>query len=79
MTTIILGNGNNLLVSDDNSNGDTIIVRNGINDIVSANNSQYDTITLAACRTEALSSTTRILTAIGRNEPSLTARRASSA
>ena len=33
MTTIILGNGNNLSVSDDNSIGDTIIVGNGINDI----------------------------------------------
>ena len=30
MTTIILGNGNNLSVIDDNSNGDTIIVGNGI-------------------------------------------------
>ena len=46
MTTIILGNGNNLSVSDDNSNGDTIIVGNGINDTVSANDSSYDTITL---------------------------------
>jgi hypothetical protein len=45
MTTITLGNGNNLLVSDDNSTGDTIIVGNGINDIVSANYSNNDTIT----------------------------------
>ena len=36
MTTIILGNGNNHSVFDDNSNGDTIIVGNGINDTVSA-------------------------------------------
>jgi hypothetical protein len=28
MTTIILGNGNNLSLSDDNSNGDTIILGN---------------------------------------------------
>jgi hypothetical protein len=46
MTKIILGNANNLSVSDDNSNGDTIIVGNGTNDIVSANNSQNDIITL---------------------------------
>ena len=48
MATIKLGNGNNLSISDDNSNGDTIIVGNGINDGVSALNSSYDTITLGA-------------------------------
>ena len=32
MATIILGNANNLSVSDDNSNTDTISVGNGIND-----------------------------------------------
>ena len=32
MTTIILGNGNNLSVADDFSNGDTIIVGNGNGD-----------------------------------------------
>jgi hypothetical protein len=32
MTTIILGNANNLSVADDSSNGDTIIVGNGIDD-----------------------------------------------
>ena len=36
MTTIILGNANNLSVSDDNSIGDTIILGNGVNDLVSA-------------------------------------------
>ena len=46
MTKIILGNANNLSVSDDNSNGDTIIVGNGIDDTVSANGSNYNTITL---------------------------------
>ena len=37
MTTFILGNGNHLSLSDDNSNGDTIILGNGTNDAVSAN------------------------------------------
>ena len=32
MTTIILGNANNLSVSDDNSNTDKIVVGNGIDD-----------------------------------------------
>ena len=39
MTKIILGNGNNLSVSDDNSNGDTIIVGNGVGDSVDATTS----------------------------------------
>jgi hypothetical protein len=34
MAKIILGNGNNLSVSDDGSIGDTIIVGNGANDTV---------------------------------------------
>ena len=46
MATIILGNGGNLSVSDDNSDGDTIILGNGANDVVSAASSQYDTIIL---------------------------------
>ena len=46
MTKIILGNGNDLSVSDDNSNGDTIIVGNGVGDLVSAVGSSNDTITL---------------------------------
>jgi hypothetical protein len=46
MTTIILGNANNLSASDDNSNTDTIIVGNGFDDTVSANDSIYDKITL---------------------------------
>ena len=46
MTTFILGNGDNLSVSDDNSNGTTIILGNGINDMVSAIGSQNDAITL---------------------------------
>jgi hypothetical protein len=46
MAKIILGNGNNLSVIDDNSIGDTITVGNGANDVVSAVNSSYDTITL---------------------------------
>ena len=46
MATIILGNGANLSVSDDNSNGDTVIVGNGADDTVSANYSSYDAITL---------------------------------
>jgi hypothetical protein len=46
MTTIILGNSDNLSVSDDNRNGDTIILGNGINDVVSAIGSQSDMITL---------------------------------
>ncbi len=46
MTTIILGNANNLSVSDDNSIGDTIILGDGIDDTVSANSSSYDTISL---------------------------------
>ena len=40
MATIILGNGGNLSVSDDNSDGDTIILGNGVNDAVSAASSQ---------------------------------------
>ena len=46
MPKIILGNGNNLLVSDDGSTGDTIIVGNGINDVVSAVGSSNDIINL---------------------------------
>jgi hypothetical protein len=46
MPTIIDENGNNLLVSDDNSTGDIIILGNGINDFVSAVSSQYDIVTL---------------------------------
>ena len=46
MTTYILGNGNNLSLSDDYSNGDTIILGNGTNDAVSANYSNNDIITL---------------------------------
>ena len=48
MTTIKLGNGDNLSVSDDNSNGDKIILGNGANDSVSADVSQYDTIILGS-------------------------------
>jgi hypothetical protein len=44
MTTIIGGNGDNLSVSDDNSNTDTIILGNGINDMVSANGGYGNTI-----------------------------------
>ena len=40
MAIIILGNGGNLSVSEDNSDGDTIILGNGANDAVSADSSQ---------------------------------------
>ena len=45
MTSIMLGNGKNLSVSDYDSNGDTIILGNGINDTVSFSGAN-DTITL---------------------------------
>jgi hypothetical protein len=42
MKTIIRGNGSNISVLDDSSNGDTIIIGNGINDFVSVNESSKE-------------------------------------